>query len=1102
MSSYRHQHSQPAVRYRQAAEQKNLGGGLTASKTITDNGDGTYTLNLNVPGKKSSSTEATKANVLIVLDLSNSMKEKAGNNYAEHNTGNYGLVDGKYVQLYRQFLIIYTEIGDDKDYEGDVYIKNGNTYSKYEGTRYKRGSSRLDVAKTAIAGLIESLAANNKDADDDMVEISFMTFATRAHTGTGSSYDRWHKGRDMSALKKTVEDVALPGGNAGGTNWDDALHEAIKSAKTKEANDGNDTYIVFVSDGDPTFYMDADHKEVRGSGNSTSDNTLNAAYEEADKIKAAGYKFYGIGVFGTVGNMQTLCERANGSYQEYYYSATDQETLEEAFASIINGIISNDAFKDVTITDNITSLTATADMAVDPDSFTYSRSDNAPYEGPPASYDGKTVTWSLGEDTVLDDGVIYTVSFRVWPSQEAYDLVADLNNGTKSYDALDEDVKGQLVKDGDSYFLSTNTQSGNKVDYTQIETKECKNKPAGTDNPDGSVTGEDGFTYVQQDGKWIGTRETHGSNAIEKPDPISVEGASIDVKKKWDGGTGNGEIEFKLLKDGNDTGVKISLSEENKDSDGNWIGQVYLAPGLTAGTGSNAEDLNPGHDYTLEEVNTSEEYSFTSGTSHPMLVNGNIEDKDGKDCILVGTNKFAEPVGTSVSITAKKELKNLTLQEDQFKFGLYDSENNLLETVGNAADGKVEFSPITYGSVGEFKYYIKEIVPEQTAGGINYDTGAKEATVKVTDNNGKLEAAVNYGNGNTFTNKYDASGENSIKGLKTVENYQKALEGGEFTFTISGEDGAPLPKETTVENDADGIVDFGQIEFKLSDLGMAKIAAPAAADKDEGSDADEENAEAEGTSSESAENGQNAAAAREKIFTYTVKEAGSMPGVVNAGAQTFRIKITDNGNGGIDSVMLVDGEEISAEDPAFIFNNIYKPANASLSVQKNFADSDGNSVWEDYENAEFTFKISGKGGAPLPENTEIKATSDNTYPSFGAIKYDKAGTYEYTIKETKGSLDGVTYDTSEHTATVKVTRNDDNSLSAEVKYDGNNDGLTITNTVEKVTVSGEKTKDKTGADGPKTGDQTNLPVVLIFIIAALAGAGAALFAGRRKKQDD
>ena len=70
----------------------------------------------------------------------------------------------------------------------------------------------------------------------------------------------------------------------------------------------------------------------------------------------------------------------------------------------------------------------------------------------------------------------------------------------------------------------------------------------------------------------------------------------------------------------------------------------------------------------------------------------------------------------------------------------------------------------------------------------------------------------------------------------------------------------------------------------------------------------------------------------------------------------------------------------------------------------------------------FTFTISADEGTPLPENDSItiKKSDKNQTKSFGKIEFTKAGTYTYTISEIKGSLGGVTYDTTDHTVTIKV----------------------------------------------------------------------------------
>ena len=47
-----------------------------------------------------------------------------------------------------------------------------------------------------------------------------------------------------------------------------------------------------------------------------------------------------------------------------------------------------------------------------------------------AKFENGAVVWNMGETFIPADGYTYQVRFKVWPSQEAYDLLADLNNSS------------------------------------------------------------------------------------------------------------------------------------------------------------------------------------------------------------------------------------------------------------------------------------------------------------------------------------------------------------------------------------------------------------------------------------------------------------------------------------------------------------------------------------------------------------------------------------------------------------------------------------------------------------------------------------------------
>lgn len=427
-------------------------------KTLVSNGDGTYTLSLSVTGKTETTSESNKADVIVVLDRSGSM-DNSVEGYVANQTGRYGLVKRSYVNL---------------------------TYTEYTGTRYENmDTKRLAVAKSAISALADQLGSYNEE-NSDAVRFALVTFANNASTETFSQNSNWTT--DVTTFKNKVNNPMIKAD--GGTNWEDALQKA----NGLSVREGAEAYVIFVSDGNPTFYVGG------GTGWETTNNVATCYDKAKDDAKAvvdARKNFYGIGVFGSVDRMKDLVTDA-GAPSGNYYSATDSASLQVAFADIISQITNALGYKDVKIEDGLTSMTS-ALVKTDPTSFTYMRSGGSygagatwtPDEAQKAKYEDGKVSWNLG-NAQLENGVTYTVSFKVWPSQEAYDIVADLNNKITDYEELTADQKAQIVElEGGGYGLKTNTNA--KITYTQVETRTTATAP------EGFVEGQpanDGYTYT------------------------------------------------------------------------------------------------------------------------------------------------------------------------------------------------------------------------------------------------------------------------------------------------------------------------------------------------------------------------------------------------------------------------------------------------------------------------------------------------------------------------------------------------------------------------------------------------------------------------------
>lgn len=404
----------------------------------------------------------------------------------------------------------------------------------------------------------------------------------------------------------------------------------------------------------------------------------------------------------------------------------------------------------------------------------------------------------------------------------------------------------------------------------------------------------------------------------------------------------------------------------------------------------------------------------------------------------------------NVKINAKKSLTNRPMVAGEFTFNVKDKNQNPVTSGANSADGTITFAPVKYDadkliadekagiakkSVQEGAYvytYDYTVVEAPTTDGVTGDATTFAIQVIVTDKgDGTLELKVQYPEGTdslAFKNLYGegAEAEITINGHKQYEVASGDNEPditGKYTFTITGSKGAPMPEKTEVTNDAAGNVTFGAITYTMENVFGDTGSKPEVAEAAEGAAEDEaEGDEKDLTEAKSAK--------REKTFTYTVAESGSVPGVQNDGSsKTFTVKATDNGNGTI----AVEKSWKENEFP-FSFTNTYSVTPADYSINTDLTitkELDGRELRE----GEFTFEMVGEGETVLQEAVNAKDGS----VTFGALTYEKPGTYNYVIREQKGSAGGVEYDSAEHTVVVVVTDNGDGTMTAKAELKSRDD---------------------------------------------------------------
>lgn len=269
---------------------------LSHEKYIAKNEDGTYNLTLNVSGAVGSESYANKLDVLFVMDTSNSMKR-----------------------------------GMDSSRDQNNYKTNS--------------SSRFYNQQKAVEDAVAKLK-NKKNVDAQFAVVAFDTQA-------GIKTD-WTKGSITYPTR--VGNYSGYNKKAGGTNYEAGL------IKAKELLDSGRTdatkIVVFLSDGDPTFYYKKNSQgNITGIGggdrNSYSDTAMANAQTQLSKMSMNYFYTVGVGPEDSYNHLSSLISNAPSGTVTGSYNGTDSSNLKNAFDTIIR-----DATEllctDVTVTDTLT----------------------------------------------------------------------------------------------------------------------------------------------------------------------------------------------------------------------------------------------------------------------------------------------------------------------------------------------------------------------------------------------------------------------------------------------------------------------------------------------------------------------------------------------------------------------------------------------------------------------------------------------------------------------------------------------------------------------------------------------------------------------------
>lgn len=497
----------------------------------------------------------------------------------------------------------------------------------------------------------------------------------------------------------------------------------------------------------------------------------------------------------------------------------------------------------------------------------------------------------------------------------------------------------------------------------------------------------------------------------------------------------------------------------------------------------NADKTPKSYEYELREVNSGVNGMTYDGTVWHITVTASLNEagevvfsvqntREGQTAVPGETISFsntyeATPATVQSFICGTKTLKGRdSLDGEKFAFSLTQTSGpeggcagfSPEVEVGDLADSEAKsfnFGTATFTKAGTYVFEVREVAPDQPAGGMTYDGHVYTVTVKIADQGGQLyvqsttysDEAARDVEAATFINTY-APADADYAGITVSKTLiGRTMREGEFNFTITGED------------------EQSQALLASSDRAFANDGQRASGEKN-----------AMTKLNGIVFNRTDAGEYRFKVAEVVPTVDAKLPGVTyDAVEHEVIITVEDALDGTLRVTTIVDdapGNEVAFQNTYQATPGSFDTANFGLAKVlegRDWASTDA-----------FTFKLVGLSGAPMPANSQVTvkaadASSGRTPFDFGQISYAAAGTYEYEVCEVNAgqTVNGVDYTTNvahfrvtvtDSTATGQLVASSRlvsgsaafvNRYSAELDYNAMG-GLSVTKTLEGTSAAAGK----------------------------------------------
>ena len=491
---------------------------------------------------------------------------------------------------------------------------------------------RLAYAKAAIETMTNSLSQNNKIK----ARFSLVTFAT-----TASIKQSWTE--SAADLKNSMNNFTR-----GGTNYEAAFNKANELLGSTNPYGQASKVIVFVSDGNPTYYGDG-----LGSGGSDNDGRAMSKARGVVKTMLPNYLFtVGVGPEENYSQLSKITDAAhegvNMGVTSVNFEGTSEESLKSAF-KIMEGSITSIACEKVTISDKLSTNVAMVMENSQPKKLegkvtdkkngtlvgTYNSDDgsitlpatelNGETTLPKPTYENEEIVWNLPDGYKLEADYTYTVTANVDVTETAFKNYRT-NNGYPDTNIADAGTGTHEKRKG----LFSNDNENAKLIYT--------------------VTDESKPKEVK----------------YQKP-VVQLTPSKLTIKK-----TVNGLDETALEKLKNSLKFKVTYTYKDKTTTEKEISfkDFTLSDGTYSYTSDTLDCWSMDAAYTVEEINYNvEAYDRTNSAT---TVTGNFKGKNQNETATF-TNNYQHK---NVTVTIKKEVTgNMSQTSDKFTFSVTNPSN-------------------------------------------------------------------------------------------------------------------------------------------------------------------------------------------------------------------------------------------------------------------------------------------------------------------------------------------------------------------------------------------------------------------------------------------